>query len=129
MSADATRARNPFSKGVVLLVLVVGAFAFLLMLYALGQGWTGQSERDGGSHARSNGLNGLAGLVQLLENSGQEVEISRSRSALDDYGLLVLTPPLNADPAQVAEAIDERRESGIVPTLVILPKWWAYPVP
>ena len=114
---------SPFSPRVVLAVLAVGAAAFLLLLYAIGAGWDGGRDQNGGSHAAANGLNGFAGLVRLLEFQGHEVSLSRSAGRLQDGGLLVLTPPVGADAAALAEVIAERRYIG--PTLVILPKWFA----
>ncbi|WP_340587374.1 DUF4350 domain-containing protein [Erythrobacter alti] len=124
-----SRARNPFRPGMVLAVLVIGAAAFLLMLYALGQGWDGRSDRNGGNHAASNGLNGFAGLVTLLEEAGYEVEVSRNRGSHDSFGLLVLTPQMFGDGEDLAEIIENRRENDYGPTLVIMPKWLAFPIP
>ena len=122
-----SRAANPFKARTVLGLLAVGALSFLLLLYAIGQGWTGQDDRNGGAHAASNGLTGFAGLVQLLEARGHVVELARSQGRLDDYGLLVLTPPHFADGEEIAEIIEERRAMG--PTVLVLPKWQAAPVP
>lgn len=124
-----SRARSPFRPGVVLAVLAVGTLAFLLLLYALGQGWTGDEERDGGSHAAANGLNGYSGLVELLENTGYDVSLSRNPADTEEYGLLVLTPPLWADAEAVGEIIQNRIDYDQGPTLLLLPKWMAYPVP
>ncbi|HYD23940.1 MAG TPA: DUF4350 domain-containing protein [Croceibacterium sp.] len=118
-----SRAASPFSPRVVLALLAVGAGAFLLFLYAIGAGWTGREDRDGGAHAAANGLNGFAGLVRLLEAQGHEVSLSRSEARLDEEALLVLTPPVFADGEAVAEIVEARRYYG--PTLLILPKWWA----
>src|SRR5690606_30564088 len=116
-----SRGASPFSPRAILAVLVVGGGAFLLFLYAIGAGWTGRDDQDGGAHAAANGLNGFAGLVRLLEAQGHEVELSRSKTRLQDEGLLVLTPPIYADGERIAEVIRARRYHG--PTLVILPKW------
>ena len=116
-----SRGASPFSPRAILAVLVVGAAAFLLFLYAIGAGWTGREDQNGGAHAAANGLNGFAGLVRLLEAQGHEVELSRSKTRLQDEGLLVLTPPIYADGERIAEVIRARRYHG--PTLVILPKW------
>ncbi len=124
-----SRAANPFRPAVVLGLLVVGALAFLLLLYALGQGWNGDDERNGGSHAAANGLNGYSGLATLLEETGHEVSLSRNPSGNNDYGLLVLTPPIWSDHEEIDEIIETRRESAIGPTLLVLPKWIAFPVP
>jgi len=122
-----SRARNPFSRGTVALVLLIGAAAFLLLLYALGQGWTGEQDRNGGEHAASNGLTGFAGLVEVLERTGHEVTLSRSAGSFDEYGLLILTPPGYADGEEVGQIIKDRRYLG--PTMLVLPKWYAMPVP
>jgi len=124
-----SRATNPFRPGTVLGVLAVGALAFVLLLFAIGQGWTGDSERNGGEHAASTSLNGFAALARLVENTGYEVELSRTPGSHDDYGLLVLTPPLFGNADDLAEIIASRRENDYGPTLVILPKWVAMPVP
>ena len=118
-----SRGASPFSPRTILAVLVIGAGAFLLFLYAIGAGLDSGNERDGGAHAAANGLNGFAGLVRLLEAQGHEVSLSRSESRLQDPALLVLTPQINADGERVGQVIEERRRVG--PTLVILPKWLA----
>ncbi|WP_271079513.1 DUF4350 domain-containing protein [Aurantiacibacter sp. MUD61] len=129
MTQESSRRANPFRPGVVLAVLAIGASAFLLMLYALGQGWTGQQDRDGGTHAASNGLTGFAGLVQVAEGSGYSVELSRNRGRANDYGLVVLTPQLYGDIAELSELVEERQNLDSGPTLIIMPKWAAYPIP
>lgn len=120
-----TRATSPFGPRTLLAVLAVGAAAFLLLLYAIGAGWDGSKDQNGGAHAAANGLNGFAGLVRLLEEQGYEVSLSRSTARLDDEGLLVLTPQHGADGEALAEVIAARRYVG--PTLLILPKWLTLP--
>ena len=124
-----SRRANPFRPGTVLALLLVGVLAFLLLLYALGQGWTGQEERDGGNHAAANGLNGFSGLATLLEGTANKVSLSRNRAELEDYGLLILTPPLWSDPEQIDEIIQQRIDYASGPTMLILPKWLATQVP
>jgi len=116
---------SPFGPRTLLAVLAVGIGAFLLLLYAIGAGWDGSRDRNGGAHAAANGLNGFAGLVRLLEDRGHRVELSRSEARLDEESLLVLTPQHGADGEAIARIIDSRRYSG--PTLLILPKWVALP--
>lgn len=116
-----SRATSAFSPRTILAVLVVGGGAFLLFLYAIGAGWDGSDDSNGGAHAAANGLNGFAGLAQLLKAQGHEVSLSRSEARLQDEALLVLTPQVFADGERVAEIISARRYFG--PTLVILPKW------
>ncbi|GGD58474.1 DUF4350 domain-containing protein [Erythrobacter arachoides] len=124
-----SRARSAFSARTVLAMLLVGALAFLLMLYAIGKGWTGDDAGAGGAHAASNGLNGFTGLVALLEATGSQVEVSRNRAQLDDIALVILTPQLIGDADAIGEAILERQRTGDGPTLLILPKWHAMPFP
>ena len=118
---------SPFRPATVAGLLVVGAGAFLLLLYALGAGWTGNGDHNGGAHAGSNALNGYGGLVELLRARGHAVTLSRSPAALDDENLLVVTPGQYADAAEIERLIDQRAYRG--PTIVILPKWAANPVP
>ena len=99
----------------------------IALLYAIGAGWDGQREQNGGAHAASNGLTGFAALARLLEAEGYAVSLSRNRAALDNRSLLVLTPPHFADGEDLDDLIEARRHVG--PTLLILPKWLASPVP
>ena len=120
------RARAAFRPATVLAILVIGALAFLLMLYALGRGWTGQSDSDGGAHAASNALNGYSALAALLDRRGHEVTLSRSEAAFVDEALLVLTPSFFGEGEDIWEVAAERRWTG--PTMIIVPKWMAMPV-
>lgn len=120
---------NPFRPTTVLALLAVGSLAFLLLLYALGQGWTGGEDRDGGNHAAANGLNGYSGLVTLLEETGNNVSVSRNPADLPDYGLQVLTPPLMTAPDGIDDILRQRIDLDAGPTLLILPKWMAMPIP
>ena len=117
------RGASPFSPRTLLALLGVGAAAFLLLLYAIGAGWDGSNDRNGGAHAAANGLNGYAGLVRLLEAQGHEVALSRTESRLQDPALLVLTPQVDDDGERLDAIIEDRRHRG--PTLIILPKWQA----
>lgn len=123
MSAKAAQTFNP---KVMLALVLFGALAFFATLYFLGTGQTGNGN-DGGGHAAAKGLNGYAAIAELLEDDGYDVSLSRSPAALDDYGLLILTPPSFMDPEDLRKVIDDRRFEG--PTLVILPKWSASKVP
>jgi hypothetical protein len=104
-------------------LIAVGAAAFLLFLYALGSGWG--NERGGTAHATANGLDGFAGLVQLLEARGHPVSLTRRPDRLADPSVLVLTPQLGADGDEINRLIESRRYVG--PTVLILPKWFATP--
>lgn len=124
-----SRRTSPFRPATVLSLLAVGVIAFLLFLYSLGQGWTGGEESDGGNHASANGLNGYSGLVTLLDRTGRDVSLSRNPADMREYGLQVLTPPMMTSAEEFEDILDQRMDSGAGPTLVILPKWIAMPVP
>ncbi|MBI1402327.1 MAG: DUF4350 domain-containing protein [Porphyrobacter sp.] len=113
-----------FSRGGALALIGLGFALFLALIWLIGAGAEfGGNGNNGGAHAAGKGLNGYAGLVRLLEASGYEVNRSRSKSGLKTEGLLVLTPPDDADPKELGEILREREYVG--PTLVILPKWSA----
>ena len=115
---------QPFSPRAALGLVAVGAIAFLVLLYAIGAGLTGGGN-NGGAHALSKGLTGYAALAALLESADMEVVRSRDPAALDDPGLLVLTPPHDTDDAELKAIVEARRYVG--PTIVILPKWVEIP--
>ncbi|MDN3646476.1 DUF4350 domain-containing protein [Pontixanthobacter aestiaquae] len=124
MSKARTASANPFNPKVVLALVLFGALAFLATLYFIGTGNTGGDTNDGSAHGAGKGLTGYAALAGMLEAQGHDVTLSRSQGSLDTDGLLVLTPPVTADPEEVTKAIQDRRYIG--PTLVILPKWLAF---
>lgn len=113
----------PFPRSTVIGILLVGALAFVALLWLLGHD-TGGSGNDGGAHVGGKGLTGYAGLAQMLEAEGFDVKRQRNRLQLESApGLLVLTPPAEADGKAIARLVDARRLIG--PTLVIAPKWMA----
>ena len=115
---------NPaaFTQRGVIALVVFGVLAFVAMLYGLSAA-TGGSANDGNAHAGGKGLNGFAGLVALLDADGFDVGKVRDPSGLARLGLLVLTPPADADGAKLERIVAARRRIG--PTLVIAPKWLA----
>ncbi|MEL6707801.1 MAG: DUF4350 domain-containing protein [Pseudomonadota bacterium] len=116
----------PFSKSGLLMLLLVGFGAFLAILYFLAIGDTGpENSNNGRAHAGAQGLNGYSALVELVEADGFETTLSREESELETPDLLVLAPPPGADPEELARLFNSRRELG--PTLVIVPKWSAFP--
>jgi hypothetical protein len=116
-----------FSPRAVLGMVLAGALSFFALLWFIGQGDTGPGPDNGQAHAASHGLTGFAGLVALLRTQGQDVTVSRSPGQLETEGLLVLTPNAWADGDDIEAIIDKRRYTG--PTLLILPKWSAAPLP
>lgn len=133
MSPPASSSTNPFSLGAMLALVLVGSGVFLLLLYAIGAGWTGDSQQGATERADSNALNGFSALATLLERRGHEVIVTRGRRTAgvtqdDEWEeqLLILTPSLYSDPAELEEVIEERKYRG--PTIVILPKWMVAPI-
>ena len=121
------RTSSGFSARTVLLAVIASFAAFIATLYFIGIDDTGRGDNDGRAHAASNGLNGYAGLAKLLELEGFDVDLSRSRAGLETYNLLIMTPPMQTDPDEFAQILEERFYAG--PTIVILPKWWANQFP
>lgn len=112
-----------FGRGTTLGIVLIGALAFVAVLYWLGTG--GGATNNGGGHAAGRGLNGYAGLAAMLEADDIAVHRARSKDALRQPGLLVLTPPAEAKGTDIAEIVAARRTIG--PTLVVTPKWRAFP--
>lgn len=124
MSAPAA---SPFGPRALLAMLVLGGLAFIATLYLIGAGETGGDLNDGGGHAAAKGLNGFAGFAALLEKQGYRVSLSRSEARYTERALLVLTPAAGTEADALNRIIRMRRYAG--PTLVILPKWFAMPIP
>jgi len=124
---DGAPAAGPFSPRAVLALVLLGGLVFVALLYMIGAGMTSASVNDGGGHAGGKGLNGYAALAEFLESRGFTVRRSQDEGALDDPGLLVLTPPQWADGAELERIVAARRTVG--PTLIVTPKWRAAPVP
>ena len=108
-------------------LVLFGGLVFVALLWMIGAGMGSHEPNDGGAHVGGKGLNGYAAIADLLERQGYAVTRSRSEAALDDPGLLVITPLADADPKRIDKVIEARRYIG--PTLVILPKWRAIPLP
>lgn len=116
---------SPFSRGTVIGMLLTGALAFVALLWFLGNN-TGGSGNNGGAHVGGHGLNGYAGLAKMLEAQGLDVVRQRNRRAIETQpGLLILTPPADADGKEIAKVVGARRYIG--PTMVVAPKWFAVP--
>ena len=113
-----------FSRGGALALVAGGFVLFLALIWLLGSGaqFLGNAN-NGDAHASAKGLIGYAALVRLTEEAGFAVERSRSPAGLETEGLLVLTPPPETDPLELAKLLKKREAIG--PTLVILPKWVA----
>jgi len=113
--------QGAFSRGTALGMVLIGALAFVGLLYWLGN--SGGPANNGGGHAGGRGLNGYAALAAMLSADGREVRRARSKAGLTSPGLLILTPPANAKGSDIEEIVAPRRAFG--PTMVIAPKWEA----
>jgi hypothetical protein len=118
---------NPFSPRAALALVLFGAIVFIALLWMIGTGMTGGSTNDGGDHAGGKGLNGYAALAGYLERRGMTVRRSQGEAAYAQPALLVLTPPHGADPKVIDRIVASRHLVG--PTIVVVPKWLAAPVP
>jgi len=116
-----------FNPRTALGIVLVGALTFALMLWFIGRGDTGPGPDNGEAHAAGHGLTGYAGLAALLESQGHDVSLSRSPGRLEAEALLVLTPTAWTDADDMTAIVERRRYLG--PTLVILPKWYAFALP
>ena len=116
---------SPFSPRMALALVVGGAALFLALLWMVGTGLGDDGTNNGGGHAAGRGLNGFAALARLAEADGGKVTLVRHGSGLAAPGLLVLTPPAEADGKDIDRIVAARRHIG--PTLVIAPKWQAKP--
>ncbi len=116
-----------FSPRVMLGLVLFGAFAFIALLWMIGSGMADREPDATGAHAGGKGLNGYAALAKFMDKRGWEVSQARSRGALKQSGVLVLTPLHRSDPDEIEAAVKLHRQAG--PTLVILPKWQAASLP
>jgi len=126
MSAEASGA-NPFSPRVALALVVGGILLFLAVLWMIGSGMVDRKVNNGDAHAAAKGLTGYAAFAGYLERRGFAVSMAKSRAALRQPGVLVLTPPARIDPEQLDQIVSRHR--GMGPTVVIVPKWMAFKPP
>ena len=122
-----TRRASPFSPRTVLGLVVVGALAFVALLWSIGAGMADSEPRAFGGHAGGKGLNGYSALYQYLDARGFAVSKVQSRPALKQPGLVVLTPTHETKIKEIADTVEARRFIG--PTVVIMPKWRAAQIP
>ncbi len=110
--------QSAFSPLTVVMMVIVGVFAFSAFFVLSAYAPDLQTGEDGGSHALSRSAIGYAGLVDLLKYEGKPVVVSRGHIPAESRaGVLVLTP----GPQTNTEALKDLRFAG--PTLIILPKW------
>ncbi len=114
-----------FNPRLIAAVVAIGVIAFIALwaLIALGPQIGGGN--DGGGHALSKAAPGYAGIVDLAERAGAEVELRRKVEPTFHYEhdpLLILTPTARTRTEEMRELLTA---NGDTPILVILPKWSA----
>lgn len=119
------REPGPFSPRVALGLVLFGMASFLALLWMIGAGMDDAFPNASGGHAMGRGLNGYAALGRYLERRGFAVNEVRSRGALGQRGVLILTPPHAVDPKELGRIVVDHRRLG--PTFVIVPKWIVRP--
>lgn len=118
-----------FSPRLIGGVIAVGIVAFIALWALIALAPQLSSGNDGGGHALSKAAPGYAGIVDLLERAGANVELRRRVEPYryDDYTqLAILTPPHQTRPEQMTEILTAQ---GGAPTLIVLPKWLMLPIP
>jgi hypothetical protein len=123
--SDKAGVRGAFSLQIMLGLVVVGivSFAAFIVLTAFADDLRDPNEN--GEHAQSKSAIGFAGLVQLLQQEGRTVRMSRGPISQGghDNELAVMTPPLDG---QVSW---ERIYDTPGDVLIVLPKWRVSPDP
>ena len=127
MSA-APDAEGGFDPRLIAGVVAIGVVAFIALWALVALGPQLSSGNDGGGHALSRAAPGYAGIVDLIERAGGDVELRRQpgpRTGYSDQPLLILTPTHRTRPDELRALAD--RQGGRL--LVILPKWQAMRTP
>jgi hypothetical protein len=105
--------------------VAIGVVAFIALWALIALGPQLGSGNDGGGHALSKAAPGYAGIVDLAERAGADVELRRKVEP-DRYEehdpLVILTPTMRT---RTQDMRDLLAAQGDAPVLVILPKWVA----
>jgi hypothetical protein len=123
--SERSHADSPFSGKVVGILLAVALSSFGAIMVLAGWAPELRDRNVAGAHPFSTSALGYNGFVQLLEDQGYPVEISRLERTFEetDWGLLVVTLPPRGG-AKVLEDFESGRT-----TLLVLPKWTGLPDP
>ncbi|SEH15433.1 hypothetical protein SAMN05428974_1436 [Sphingopyxis sp. YR583] len=118
-----------FNPRLIAGIVAIGVIAFIALWALIALGPQISSGNDGGGHALSKAAPGYAGIVDLVERAGAEVELRRRVEAThyEEYDpLLILTPTHRTRAPEIAELLDAQRST---PALIVLPKWQTMTVP
>lgn len=127
--SDAAASDHGFNPRLIAGVVIIGVIAFVALWALIALGPQISSGNDGGGHALSKAAPGYAGIVDLAERAGAEVELRRrvETKSYEEYEpLLVLTPTHRTRAPEIAELLDAGRSG---PALIVLPKWQAMAIP
>ena len=127
--SGAAATNDGFNPRLIAGVVVIGIVAFIALWALIALGPQISSGKDGGGHALSKAAPGYAGIVDLVERAGADVDLRRrvDTTRYDDHKpLLVLTPTHRTRPQEMTELLDAQ---GGHPTLIVLPKWQAGAIP
>ena len=116
VSSDA--GEGAFNPGSMLLVVAVGALAFIATLLLGAYAPDLRSGRNGGTHALSNAATGFSGLVRLAAATGRNPVVIRAPDQLKREELAVVTPDHGW--INLGDILQWR---GARATLLVLPKW------
>ena len=127
--SDAAPDDHGFNPRLIAGVVAIGLVAFVALWALIALGPQMSSGNDGGGHALSKAAPGYAGIVDLAERAGAEVELRRrvETTRYEEYApLLILTPTHRTRAPEIAELLDAE---GTGPALIVLPKWQTMSVP
>ena len=113
-----------FNPRLIAGIVAIGVIAFIALWALIALGPQLSKGNDGGGHALSKAAPGYAGIVDLVERAGANVDLRRSEEAPtyeeEWRELLVLTPTHRTRADEIAAVIKGHRGG---PVLIILPKW------
>lgn len=118
VSRDDGKGAGTFRPAAMVLIVAVGALAFIAMLLLAAYAPDWRSTQNGGAHALSKAATGFSGIVRLAEATGRNPQVVRSAAQLDSEDLVILTPETGE--ANLTEILEQR---GPKATLVVFPKW------
>ncbi|KQZ74367.1 hypothetical protein ASE06_16555 [Sphingopyxis sp. Root214] len=127
--SDTAATSDGFNPRLIAAVVAIGIVAFVALWALIALGPQVSSGNDGGGHALSKAAPGYAGIVDLVERAGADVDLRRRVETAryeDHQPLLVLTPTHRTRAPEIAELIDAE---GSTPVVIVLPKWQTIAIP
>ena len=119
-----TAVQAVFNPRTIILLVILGVFSFGAYFTLAGFAGDLQSGNNGGRHALSKTAIGYGGLLSLLKQNGETVDISRQKILHDKFTTRLRIVSLS--PGWFSKDFEEMRLD--TPTLIILPKWNTRPL-